>query len=87
MAKWMLYTKRADFRSIADACGISMVLARVIRNRDVVGIEETRRFLRGTLSDLYSPLLLPDMEKAVGLLCEKIRRGEAVRVIGDYDVD
>ena len=87
MAKWMLYTKRADFRAIAEACGISMVLARVIRNRDVIGIEETQRFLRGSLADLYSPLLLPDMEKAVGLLCEKIRRGEAVRVIGDYDVD
>ena len=27
------------------------------------------------------------MEKAAGILCEKISAGEAVRVIGDYDVD
>ena len=87
MAKWMVYQKKEDFRAIAAACGISQVLARVIRNRDVVGIEETKRFLRGTLSDLHDPRLLPDMEKAAGILCEKIRSGSLIRVIGDYDVD
>ena len=47
MAKWMVYQKKEDFRAIAQACGISQVLARLIRNRDVIGIEETERFLRG----------------------------------------
>ena len=83
----MVYQKKEDFRAIAEACGISQVLARLIRNRDVIGIEQTRRFLRGTLSDLHDPRLLPDMDKAVGILCGKIRAGESVRVIGDYDVD
>ena len=87
MAKWMVYQKKENFRAIADACGISQVLARLIRNRDVIGIDETRRFLYGTLPDLHDPRLLPDMEKAVSLLGDKIRRGAAVRVIGDYDVD
>ena len=87
MAKWMVYQKKEDFRAIAQACGISQVLARLIRNRDVIGIEATRHFLRGTLSDLHDPRLLPDMDKAVGILCEKIRSGVSVRVIGDYDVD
>ena len=87
MAKWMVYTKREDFRAVAQACGISQVLARVIRNRDVIGIENTRRFLRGTLGDLHDPRLLPDMEKAVRILAGKIREGVPVRVIGDYDVD
>ena len=87
MAKWMVYQKKEDFRAIAQACGISQVLARLIRNRDVIGIEETERFLRGDLSDLHDPSLLPDMDKAVAVLCGKIRRGASVRVIGDYDVD
>ena len=47
MARWMLYTKKADFKAIAEDCGISQVLARVIRNRDVVGSLQTRRFLKG----------------------------------------
>ena len=58
MAKWMVYTKKADFRAIAQECGISQVLARLIRNRDIIGVEETRRFLKGTLADLYDPRLL-----------------------------
>ena len=41
--KWMITAKRADFNEIARACGISPVLARLIRNRDVIGVEETRR--------------------------------------------
>lgn len=87
LAKWMVYTKKEDFKAIAQACGISQVMARIIRNRDVVGIEATRKFLRGTLSDLHDPRLLPDMEKAVSILSGKIREGASVRVIGDYDVD
>ena len=87
MAKWMVYHKKEDFMGIARACGISPVLARVIRNRDVIGMEATRRYLDGTMDMLHDPYLLPDMDRAVSLLEEKIRQGRAVRVIGDYDVD
>ena len=85
--KWVVTAKRADFNKIAQACGISPVLARLIRNRDVIGAEETRRFLHGTLADLHDPGLLPDAEKAADLLAEKLREGKRVRIIGDYDVD
>ena len=84
MAKWMVYQKKENFRAIAEACGISPVLARLIRNRDVIGIEQTQHFLHGGLADLYDPRLLPDMEKATRILSEKIRAGASVRVIGDY---
>ena len=33
--KWMLQTKRADFRKISERFGISPVLARCIVNREV----------------------------------------------------
>ena len=87
MAKWMVAAKKADFEAIAGACGISPILARLIRNRDVVGEEETARYLNGTLNDLHDPLLLPDMEKAAAILLDKIRAGRKIRIIGDYDVD
>lgn len=85
--KWIITAKRADFKSIAEQCGISQVLARLIRNRDVIGAEETERFLRGTINDLHDPRLLPDAEKAADLLYQKIREGKRIRIIGDYDVD
>ena len=85
--KWIVTTKRADFNKIAQACGISPVLARLIRNRDVIGEEATEKFLRGTLEDLHDPALLPDAEKAVDILAKKRREGKRIRIIGDYDVD
>ena len=85
--KWIVTANRADFNKIAKACGISPVLARLIRNRDVIGEDETERFLRGTLMDLHDPRLLPDAEKAAGLLMQKRQEGRKVRIIGDYDVD
>ena len=85
--KWIVTAKRADFNKIAQACGISPVLARLIRNRDVIGAEATEKFLRGTLKDLHDPALLPDADKAVDILAQKRREGKLIRIIGDYDVD
>ena len=85
--KWIVSAKKADFNKIAAYCGISPVLARLIRNRDVLGETETERFLHGTLDDLHDPRLLPDAEKAVSILARKVREGKKIRIIGDYDVD
>lgn len=87
MAKWMVAAKKADFNKIAEEYGITPVLARIIRNRDIVDEEEIRKFLNGTLKDLHSPFLLKDMEKAAEIIEGKIREGAAIRIIGDYDVD
>lgn len=86
-SQWMMQTKRADFTAIAENYHISPVTARIIRNRDVVETEEIERYLYGTISDLYSPDLLPDMEKAVKILKEKTESGKRIRVVGDYDID
>lgn len=87
MSKWMVAAKRADFQAIAEKYGISPVLARIIRNRDVVGEEAVGRFLHATRRDLYAPLLLKDMGKAVHILLGKISEGKRIRIIGDYDID
>ena len=73
MAKWYVAAKRADFEGIGKRFGISPVIARVIRNRGLETEEEIRKFLHGTLEDLYSPWLLKDMPEAVALLQDKIR--------------
>ena len=85
--EWMVAAKRADFDAIASKFNIDKVLARIIRNRDLVSDEEIGAFLGGTLSDLHDPLLMKDMEKAVLRIREGIKKGEKLRVIGDYDVD
>lgn len=86
-AKWMLYTKKADFEKIAREFHISPVTARIMRNRDVCGEEAIRRYLYGTRKDCYSPYLLKDVELAVDILQEKISKGKKIRIVGDYDID
>lgn len=83
----MVSAKRADFNRIAAEFGIDPVVARLIRNRDVVGEEEIRKYLYGGLEDLNDPKQMKDMEKAVAILTEKIQGGKQIRIIGDYDID
>ena len=87
MARWMMAAKKADFDKIAEKYHITPVLARIMRNRDVVGDEEIERFLHGSLKDLHNPLLLKDMEKAAEIVTRKILERKRIRIIGDYDVD
>lgn len=87
MAKWMVAAKKADFDKIAEKYHITPVLARIMRNRDVVGDNEIERFLHGDLKDLHDPLLMKDMEKAAEIIREKLQEGKRIRIIGDYDVD
>lgn len=87
MEKWMLAVKRADFKGIGEKFGIDQVTARIIRNRDVVGEDEIRKYLYGSKQDLYDPWLMKDMDRAVEILLEKIQKQRKIRIIGDYDID
>ena len=87
MAKWMVSAKRADFSKIAEKFHIDPVIARIIRNRDIVGDDNIHAFLHGTLENLHSPYLLKDAEKAAAILHKKIKQEKPIRVIGDYDID
>ena len=83
----MVASKRADFKRIGEIYGIDQVIARIIRNRDVIEKEELDKYLKGGEKDFYSPYLLKDMEKAIEILKEKIEQGKTIRIIGDYDID
>lgn len=87
MEKWYVAAKKADFDRWAGEFGISPVVARILRNRDLTESGEIRKFLYGTLEDCYSPWLLKDMDRAVELLIKAVEERTAIRVIGDYDVD
>ena len=85
--KWMLRTKKADFNEIGRKFKVDPLIARLIRNRDIVLEEDIKKYLYGNKEDMYSPYLLKDMEKAVSILEEKIKNQSKIRIISDYDVD
>lgn len=85
--KWQLNPKRADFDLLAKEHGISPLTAKIMVNRGITEDVQVERFLNGTQADMYDPMLLKDMKKAVSLLDEYIQKNKHIRIIGDYDID
>lgn len=87
MQRWFITMKKADFNRIGEKYHISPIVARLIRNRDIIGDDAIDFYLNGTIADLYDGMLMKDMDRAVEILAEKIREEKRIRVIGDYDID
>lgn len=87
MERWVVLNKKADFYEIGKQFHIDPVIARLVRNRDVIGNENIQTYLYGNLTDLHDPKSLKDVEKAADLLVKKIRQQKRIRIISDYDVD
>lgn len=87
MKKWVVTAKKADFDAIGRQYNISPMIARIIRNRDVISPEEVGRFINGTLNNLNDPYLLKDIEMGVDITLAMILGGAKIRIVGDYDVD
>ena len=85
--QWKIYAKKADFNKIAQQYGITPVLARIIRNRDIVGEQEIETYLHGSVEQLLSPYQMKDIEKAVFLIEKAIKKQVRILVASDYDDD
>lgn len=87
MKRWVETRKGADFKAIADKYNISPILARIIRNRDVIGDDAIDLFLNGSMDDMHDPSAFIDIEKASARIAKAISSSEKIRIIGDYDID
>lgn len=87
MAIWSLVNKGGNFIELGERFSIPPILARIIRNRGVVGEEAMRKYLYGTCDDLYFPESMKNMTQAASLMKQYIEQGKKIRIIGDYDVD
>lgn len=87
MEQWYLYKKKADFERIGHKFKIDPVIARLIRNRDVITDEEIHKYLCGNLFDISYPFLMKGVREGVDIIKQKIADGKTIRIISDYDVD
>ena len=85
-SKWMLYTKRADFEKISARFHISPVLARIIINRDIKEVDFSL-YLKSDLSLMHNAGSLYGVEDAYNEIMSEIKKGNKIRVVGDYDID
>ena len=87
MQEWRVYSKKADFEAIGRQYGIDPVVARIIRNRDVIGDAAVDMYMKGTLADLHSLHNMKDMDRAIEIISNAIHDSKPIRIIGDYDID
>ena len=86
--RWNLL--RADeqkINALHEALKINKTLCNILIQRGIDDFEKAKQFFRPQLSDLHSPWLMKDMQKAVDRIDEAIHQKEKILVFGDYDVD
>jgi single-stranded-DNA-specific exonuclease len=75
-------------RQLAEAVGISPLLAQILLNRGLRSPAEVRRYLQPDPSCLPPPSRdFADLPLAVELLEKALRRQEPIAICGDYDAD
>ena len=87
MEKWIEIRKGGNFMEMAKKYGIDPLIARIIRNRNIIDEKEITEYLYGGKEALHNPHLLKDVDKAAEIIAEGIAGKKAMRIIGDYDID
>jgi len=77
----------ARIQRLADAAGVSPIVAQLLVGRGVYEPEQARGFLDARLSGLRDPELLPGATAAAEVLYAALRAGRKIVVYGDYDAD
>lgn len=87
MEKWVEVRKSADFNKMSQEYEVSPIVARILRNKDLVDPTEIKAFLSPGIDYLHNPNMLSGIDRVIFLLKEKISGKKKIRIIGDYDVD
>ncbi|TMI84238.1 MAG: single-stranded-DNA-specific exonuclease RecJ, partial [Bacteroidetes bacterium] len=73
--------------SLQQSLKIHSSICRILVQRNIETFDQAKNFYRPQLTDLHSPWLMKDMEKAVDRIVSAIEKQEKILVFGDYDVD
>jgi len=82
--------KNTDGRVIPEelqSLGIPTQLLSLLLDRGIDTPQKIDKYLHPEMDDLHDPMLMQDMDKAVAVIRDTIRKGEEIVVFGDYDVD
>lgn len=78
---------QAAIEKLGREINVNPILANMLINRGVETFDQAKDYFRPNLSQLHSPFLMEDMDKAVDRIHQAIQNGEKIMVYGDYDVD
>lgn len=84
--RWINKNNEDPSAELLNICG-SKIVARLLLNRDIKSLEFVEKFLIPEKTDLSSPYVFPDMEKAVKRINQAIENNENILIYGDFDAD
>lgn len=87
--RWNALPKLNDKKveSLANSIQVSNSIAELLLQRGIENYEQAKKFFRPSLTDLYDPFLMKDMDKAVARIKDALKANERIVIYGDYDVD
>jgi len=86
--RWtILSADELKVNSLKEALNINSTICSILVQRGINNYNTAKQFFRPQLSDLYSPWLMKDMDKAVERILQAINNNQKILVYGDYDVD
>lgn len=72
---------------LSTSLGFGTLESKILVLRNIDNYQKAREFFKPNLTDIHSPFLMADMQKAVERIATAIENGEKILVYGDYDVD
>ncbi len=87
--KWVVQpeTDHKIVRKLSDELNISHIASRILVGRGLRETGQAKSFLEPSLSDLFDPFLMSQMDRAVDRVVEALKGNQRIMIYGDYDVD
>jgi len=86
--RWnILSANQLKVAELKDALKINSSICELLVQRGIDDYEKAKKFFRPSLTDIHSPWLMKDMDKAVDRIAQALEKEEPILVYGDYDVD
>ncbi|MBQ7826055.1 MAG: hypothetical protein IJ337_06875 [Clostridia bacterium] len=87
MLRFMPKHHKREIPAELKTLGVPDQLLALLMDRGIDTAQKIDKYLHPKKDDLYDPMLMQDMDKAVAVIRDAIRKGEEIVVFGDYDVD
>lgn len=86
--RWnILIADNSIVKDLSEALKIPKVICKILVQRGIETFNQAKDFFRPSLTELHSPWLMKDMNKAVDRIISAFDNNEKILVFGDYDVD
>ena len=79
-SNWYIYNKKKNAKAISERFKISPLLAILLCNRDITDEKEVSKMLSSDINDINNEKLLPDIDKAVDILYQSIKKNKNIRI-------